>query len=102
MNNIIESSLFNDIQEYCNVNSLDVREFINSLLRRSFVIERYGERPCISRKNSIFVKDKKNDSLSTVDLHEENHKESTIESEQTIKVDDDCQIVKPSKRKLKE
>ena len=102
MNNIIENSLFNDIQEYCNVNSLDVKEFINSLLRRSFVIERYGERPCISRKKSIFAEDKKNDSLSTIDLHEENLQESTIESEQTLKVDDNCQIVKPSKRKLKE
>ena len=101
MNNIIENSLFNDIQQYCNVNSLDVKEFINSLLRRSFVIERYGERPCISRKNSIFAEDKKNDSLSTIDLHEENHQDSTRESGQTLKVDDDCQIVKPSKRKLK-
>ena len=102
MNNIIENSLFNDIQEYCNVNSLDVKEFINSLLRRSFVIERYGERPCISRKNSIFAEDKKNDSLSTIDLHEENHQDSTRASGQTHKVDGDCQIVKPSKRKLKE
>lgn len=102
MNNIIENSLFNDIQEYCNVNSLDVNEFINTLLRRSFVIERYGERPCISRKNSIFAEDKKNDTSSTVDLHEEVHQESTRETVQTLKVDDDCQIVKPSKRKLKQ
>ena len=77
MNNIIENSLFNDIQEYCNVNSLDVKEFINTLLRRSFVIERYGERPCISRKNSIYAEDKKKDSLSTIDLNEENCQYST-------------------------
>lgn len=100
MDNIIENSLFNDIQEYCNINSLDVNEFINTLLRRSFVIERYGERPCISRKNSIFAEDKKSDSSSNGGLHEEIHQESTYESEQMLKVDDNCQIVKPSKRKL--
>ena len=31
----------------------------------------------------------------------ENHQDSTRGSGQTLKVDDDCQIVKPSKRKLK-
>lgn len=52
-------------------------------------------------KTVSLPKIKKNDSLSTIDLHEENHQDSIREGGQTLNVDDDCQIVKPSKRKLK-
>lgn len=41
----IEKKLYSDIKEYCKINGLVIKDFINSLLKKSFTIEKYGETP---------------------------------------------------------
>ena len=41
----IEKKLYSDIKEYCKINGLVIKDFINSLLKKAFTIEKYGETP---------------------------------------------------------
>lgn len=41
----IDKALYNDIKEYCALNSLKPREYINSLLTKAFMADKYGDRP---------------------------------------------------------
>lgn len=41
----IEQKLYNDIKEYCKLNHLVIKDFVNKLLRKAFTIEKYGEKP---------------------------------------------------------
>lgn len=40
-----DNKLLNDIEIYCNFNELDVDEFANNLLRKAFMLEKYGNKP---------------------------------------------------------
>ena len=41
----IEQKLYNDIKKYCKLNGLVIKDFINKLLKKSFTVEKYGEKP---------------------------------------------------------
>lgn len=41
----IEEKLYSDIKKYCKVNNLKIGEFINKLLKKAFMVEKYGEKP---------------------------------------------------------
>lgn len=41
----IETKLYNDIKLYCKINNLVIKDFINKLLKKAFMVEKYGERP---------------------------------------------------------
>jgi hypothetical protein len=43
----IKDKLYKDILSYCVLNELDVTNFVNDLLNKQFVVEKYGERPAI-------------------------------------------------------
>ena len=43
----IEQKLYNDIKQYCKLNELVIKDFINKLLKKAFTIEKYGERPFV-------------------------------------------------------
>jgi len=43
----IKDKLYKDILSYCVLNELDVTNFVNDLLKKQFVVEKYGERPAI-------------------------------------------------------
>lgn len=45
VNNMIETKLHNEIKEYCKLNNLKVNIFINELLKKAFMREKYGEAP---------------------------------------------------------
>ena len=47
----LDEGLINDIREYCELNSLDVHEFIGELLKRAFTIEKYGDAPPFFKRN---------------------------------------------------
>lgn len=41
----IENELYNDIKEYCKLNKLKIGSFINEILKKSFLVEKYGDTP---------------------------------------------------------
>lgn len=41
----IEDKLYNDIKEYCKLNKLKIGSFINEILKKNFLIEKYGDTP---------------------------------------------------------
>ena len=41
----IEDELYTNIKEYCKLNNLPIGSFINSILKKSFLIEKYGDTP---------------------------------------------------------
>lgn len=43
----IKDKLYKDIVGYCELNNLDVTDYVNDLLKKQFVVEKYGERPAI-------------------------------------------------------
>jgi hypothetical protein len=44
----IKDDLFDEINEYCKVNNIEnVQKFIEKLVRKSFTIEKFGEKPSI-------------------------------------------------------
>ena len=62
--------LLSDINDYCELNNLDPNVFANGLLKKAFMIEKYGDRP------PIF------DNTSNEDIKE---KEPIIEKKRTTK-----------------
>ena len=41
----IDKELYKDIKEYCDLNGIKAKEYINTLLRKAFMQDKYGERP---------------------------------------------------------
>lgn len=41
----IDKELYKQIKEYCELNGLKVKDYINNLLSEAFMKEKYGERP---------------------------------------------------------
>lgn len=70
LNNVIDKKIIDDILEFCELNSIDYKEFINSSLDKAIVIEKYGEIP------SFFNKKKENKMINTyivnIELSEKN------------------------------
>ena len=48
MNIEIKDKLYKDIESYCTLNELDINQYVNNLLKKSFMLDKYGERPPIS------------------------------------------------------
>ena len=47
----IGKKLYNDIEEYCVLNGIQVKEYVNILLNRAFMEDKYGKRPFKAQKN---------------------------------------------------
>lgn len=46
----IDKSLYNEIKAYCEINGLNTREYIHRLLKKAFMVDKYGEVPMIFNK----------------------------------------------------
>lgn len=46
----IDKNLYKDIKEYCDLNGLKPREYINGLLKKAFITDKYGDRPFVDFK----------------------------------------------------
>ena len=51
----IESKLYEDIKEYCKLNKITINAFINDLVKRGFIIEKYDEAPPFFKKNGANI-----------------------------------------------
>ena len=55
----IEDKLYQDIKEYCKLNKLTISVFVNDLLKKNFLVEKYNDAPPFFKKKepeSIKVK----------------------------------------------
>ena len=41
----LDKDLYNEINEYCKINSLKTRDFIHKLLKEAFLVQKYGDSP---------------------------------------------------------
>jgi hypothetical protein len=41
----IDKRLYQEIKDYCKLNNLIIKDFINKLLKKAFTIEKYGDKP---------------------------------------------------------
>lgn len=48
----LDKKLYDDINEYCKLNSLKTRDFIHKLLKEAFLKEKYGDSPFAFYKQS--------------------------------------------------
>ena len=46
----IEDKLYEDIREYCRLNKLTISVFVNDLLKRNFMVEKYDDAPPFFKK----------------------------------------------------
>lgn len=46
----IEDKLYQDIKEYCKLNKLTISVFINDLLKKNFMVEKYNDAPPFFKK----------------------------------------------------
>ena len=75
----IKDRLFKDIQSYCSINGLDIETYINDILKKSFMIEKYGEKPCVKpvKEKTEPINDPKKEPIS------EPIKKETVEKPKT-------------------
>ena len=50
MNITINDKIYKEIVSYCELNALDVTTFINELIKKNFMVEKYGDRPGIKQQ----------------------------------------------------
>ena len=105
---LIDEILYQDIKEYCELNNIKTNVFINKILKKSFMIEKFGESPFENIKkqkdiietnvqdNNSFKKEEIKEKPYINDAIEEKTKETSILKEEIIFNEN-----KPKKRKLK-
>ncbi len=49
----IEDKLYQDIKEYCKLNKLTISVFVNDLLKKTFMIEKYDDAPPFFKKKKV-------------------------------------------------
>lgn len=70
----INEDLYKDIREYCKLNKLTVSVFINDLLKKSFMVEKYDDAP-------PFFKKKQEEKIESVIVTGTFKKDGTFEQE---------------------
>lgn len=53
----LDKKLHKDIKEYCQLNGLVMKDFVNKLLKKAFTIEKYGDKPFAEPKTSNLEKE---------------------------------------------
>lgn len=68
----INNKLLLDIESYCKINELNTEEFVNDLLKRAFMIEKYGEKPPFMVKSENTPKKVEIQTIVGTDMNGEN------------------------------
>lgn len=68
----IDEKLYFSISEYCKINNLKIEDYVNSLLKKKFMVDKYGDRPAgntqvVPQKEPIIIP-----SVSVEEVTEEN------------------------------
>lgn len=80
---ILNKKLEKDIKEYCNLNKLKYSDFVNTLLKKAFLEEKYGKSPFNREKSYIIAneKPKVEETESFSNIEEKKDDETVIEKE---------------------
>ena len=101
----IDERLMRDIEQYCGLNGLDVESYVNGLIRRAFMVDKYGDRPrplaSVWKKREEKADEKSVEYTFNVKIEEETekYKPSNIEKDEK-QIDNVKKEEKPKKRKL--
>ena len=53
----LDKKLHREIKEYCQLNGLVMKDFVNKLLKKAFMVEKYGDKPFAEPKISNLEKE---------------------------------------------
>ena len=53
----LDKKLHKEIKEYCQLNGLIMKDFVNKLLKKAFMVEKYGDKPFAEPKMSNLEKE---------------------------------------------
>lgn len=83
MNIEIKDKLYKDIESYCALNELDFNDYVNDLLKKAFMEEKYGDRPFskVPTPTEVEIEVKKNEETNEYVVEA---KETTIPIETDI------------------
>ena len=59
----IDKKLYGDIKEYCKLNGLKTAEYVNSLLKNAFMLDKYGVSP-FSKEHTVIEHDAFNEAVN--------------------------------------
>lgn len=59
----IDKKLYGDIKEYCKLNGLKTAEYVNSLLKNAFMLDKYGVSP-FSKERTVIEHDAFNEAVN--------------------------------------
>lgn len=59
----IDKKLYQEIKDYCKLNNLVIKDFVNKLLRKALTVEKYGDKPFSHENRTIVVNKKKQDEI---------------------------------------
>lgn len=106
----INDKLYKQIKDYCLINELDIVEYVNELLKKEFMIDKYGDKPSVSKlkkKEDPIKINKETGELTIKDNALPIEGNYEIPQKQTIVTiteennEPTVQEIKPKKRKLK-
>ena len=107
----INDKLYRNIADYCSINNITIKQYVNDLLRKNFMIDKYGIAPCVQTKkdNTVQlqineVKDEEIHSPKKEEIYVEKH-DNTEKSEESnanaVTGDTSQQIEQPKTKKRK-
>jgi hypothetical protein len=59
----LDKILHKDIKEYCQLNGLVMKDFVNKLLKKAFMVEKYGDKPFNYENGTLVDNEKKQDEI---------------------------------------
>ena len=62
----VDKNLYKEIKEYCDLNGIKVKDYVNSLLQEAFMKDKYGEFPGVVIKQDNKAVDKAEEDISKI------------------------------------
>ena len=84
----IEDELYNDIKEYCKLNKLKIGSYINKILKKSFLVEKYGDTPFTNFGKKMGIKTMESIPRPIQDVID-NHFSEMLDDDKEIEVPDE-------------
>lgn len=79
----IDDELYADIKEYCELNGLEIKDFIQQLIKDKFMVEKYGDAPPFFKKKTDVeeIVEKVENTIESIQVESQEKEEETNEPE---------------------